>query len=168
MIEIGLQLFSKMNQNKWTAMLLPILGGWFVGRSTAKHVKMYRRANQPKFKPPAWAFGPAWTILYALMGYAAHLAYRADPALVTAKGQLGAKLYLAQLAVNYMWMPLFFRYKMSKLALVNIGAVTGTVIWLSKTWSSIAPMASKLLLPYIGWLGFAGYLVSCTFRKGQR
>jgi len=36
---------------------------------------MYMALKQPPFKPPPYIFGPAWTVLYGLMGYAAHRAW---------------------------------------------------------------------------------------------
>ncbi len=41
----------------------------------AKTGKTYDAAKQPPYKPPPQVFGPTWTILYALMGYAAHRAW---------------------------------------------------------------------------------------------
>jgi benzodiazapine receptor len=31
--------------------------------------------KQPPFRPPPWLFGPAWTVLYGLMGYSAYRAW---------------------------------------------------------------------------------------------
>ena len=31
----------------------------------------YRSLRTPSWGPPAWLFGPVWTVLYALMGVAA-------------------------------------------------------------------------------------------------
>jgi tryptophan-rich sensory protein len=33
----------------------------------------YRALRRPAWAPPPWLFGPAWTLLYALMGVAAWL-----------------------------------------------------------------------------------------------
>lgn len=30
--------------------------------------------RQPAYRPPPWLFGPAWTVLYGLMGYSAYRA----------------------------------------------------------------------------------------------
>lgn len=68
--------------------------------------------KQPPGNPPAWAFGPVWTILYGMMGYASHLVVEvADKNLnpTTSKTAVTALgMYYAQLALNFAWMPLFF------------------------------------------------------------
>lgn len=58
--------------------------------------------KQPPFRPPPQAFGPVWTILYGLMGYAAHRAYSTGmhPLSSTEQHLLtkqGATLYTIQL-----------------------------------------------------------------------
>jgi hypothetical protein len=64
--------------------------------------KSYMALKQPPFRPPPQAFGPVWTILYGLMGYAAHRAYSTGmhPLSSTEQHLLtkqGATLYTIQL-----------------------------------------------------------------------
>jgi len=43
----------------------PSIAGWYAG------------IVKPALNPPAWVFGPVWTTLYALMGIAAFLVWKA-------------------------------------------------------------------------------------------
>ncbi|KAL2312987.1 TspO/peripheral benzodiazepine receptor [Schizosaccharomyces pombe] len=158
-MDLNYQVFTSISKNWWSASLVPVACGWFIGNSY-KPRKDYENKKQPKFHPPASAFGPAWTLLYLTMGYASHLAYKADPLMITNASRNGSILYIAQLAANFAWMPLFYGLAKPKLALADLGILTGLVGWLAKTWWPLAPTASKWLIPYLAWLGYAGYLVS--------
>ncbi|EPY49335.1 tspO/peripheral benzodiazepine receptor [Schizosaccharomyces cryophilus OY26] len=158
-MDLNYRVFTSISQTWWIAGLVPTTFGWITAGLNKNKMDRYKTRKQPKFQAPDYVFGPAWTILYFAMGYASHLAYQADPLLITNAGRKGAALYLTQLALNYSWMPLFCCQK-PKLALLNIGALTGVVGWLAKTWWPIAPTASKILVPYLAWLAYAGYLVS--------
>jgi benzodiazapine receptor len=96
------------------------------------------------------------------MGYASHRAFiagRDSPFYaVQAAAATGATLYTVQLALNLAWMPLFFGIERPIEAAVDILALTGTVAALAVTWWDVDRVASYLLLPYLGWLGFANYL----------
>lgn len=35
----------------------------------------YMALKQPPYRPPPWVFGPMWTVLYGLMGFAAYRAW---------------------------------------------------------------------------------------------
>lgn len=38
---------------------------------------MYMALKQPPLRPPPYVFGPVWTLLYGLMGYAGYRAWTA-------------------------------------------------------------------------------------------
>ena len=74
------------------------------------------------------------------------------------QSQQGATLYTIQLALNLIWMPLFFRLKRPIEATVDIVALTGTVGYLTYVWGQVDEIAGWALVPYLSWLGFATYL----------
>lgn len=92
--------------------------------------KHYLALKQPPYRPPPQVFGPAWTLLYGLMGYSAYRAYTVGMSpFASAEHQLmtkhGATLYTVQLGLNLIWMPLFFWAKRPIEATVDIVALTG-------------------------------------------
>ena len=103
-----------------------------------------------------------WTTLYALMGYAAHRAWHTGSASVNPEirslTKHGATLYTVQLALNLVWMPLFFGLKRPIEASVDIVGLTGVTGYLLYVWGQVDSVAGWCLAPYLGWLGFATYL----------
>ena len=70
----------------------------------------------------------------------------------------GATLYTIQLALNLLWMPLFFGLKRPIEATVDIVALTGVTGYLTYIWGQVDVVAGWALVPYMGWLSFATYL----------
>ncbi|EKD20787.1 uncharacterized protein L3040_004690 [Drepanopeziza brunnea f. sp. 'multigermtubi'] len=151
--------------NPAASILFPIALGTAVGYSVSpkKSQKTYMALKQPPYRPPPYVFGPAWTVLYGLMGFSAYRAYStgmstfasAEKHLLTKQG---ATLYTIQLGLNLIWTPLFFWLKRPVEATVDIVALTGTVSYLAYIWGQVDPVAGWALAPYLGWLGFATYL----------
>lgn len=79
------------------SILLPIAAGTAVGFSTrpSETQDTYLALRQPPFRPPPWVFGPAWTGLYGLMGFAAYRAWTSGMHAVD-----GNKLALAHVRRN--------------------------------------------------------------------
>ncbi|KAI7296983.1 hypothetical protein KC352_g15 [Hortaea werneckii] len=75
------------------AILLPIAAGTAVGFSTRpkETQRTYLALRQPPLRPPPQVFGPVWTLLYGLMGYAAYRAWNAGVGSFDAKKVLLAK-----------------------------------------------------------------------------
>src|SRR5512144_2474003 len=65
----------------------------------------YASLKKPSWNPPGWMFGPVWTALYTMMAVAAWLVWRQGGWNKQRKPLL---LFLAQLALNALWTPLFF------------------------------------------------------------
>ncbi|KAL0254390.1 hypothetical protein SLS55_009865 [Diplodia seriata] len=145
------------------AILLPVVAGAGIGYLTRPQTdSTYDKLKRPKGRPPAWLFGPVWTLLYAGMGYASYRAWAAgltslDPVKADAAKQ-GATLYTIQLGLNLLWMPLFFGFGRPLAATVDIVALTGTVGCLAYTWSQVDQTSAWLMAPYLAWLSFATYL----------
>ncbi|KAL8643160.1 MAG: hypothetical protein Q9228_000222 [Teloschistes exilis] len=164
----SLTLPSAIFANPAASILLPVGLGLGVGYSVSPKStqKTYLALQQPPYRPPPQVFGPTWTSLYALMGYAAYRAWTTgstsiNPQTVQLTKQ-GATLFTIQLGLNLIWMPLFFRLKRPIEATVDIVALTGVTGYLTYIWSQVDTVAAWSLAPYLGWLSFATYLSAGT------
>jgi tryptophan-rich sensory protein len=115
----------------------------------------YGQLIQPSWAPPPSVFGPVWTILYALMGIAAWLVWRADSFRAT---RAALSLFLLQLAVNALWTWLFFAWSQGALAFADIVLLWVLVVATAVSFWRISPLAGALLIPYLLWVSFAAAL----------
>lgn len=124
---------------------------------------MYQTIKQPPYRPPPQIFGPAWTVLYGLMGYAAYRAVHYGMGPLSSVEHIrmakhGATLYTIQLGLNLAWMPLFFWLKRPIEATADAVVLLGINSYLAYLWGSVDRVAGLCLVPYVGWLTFATYL----------
>lgn len=138
----------------------PLIGGL----ATRQSVSTWYREELalPAWNPPSWVFGPVWTVLYIMMGTAAFLVWQRlarhhNRALHT-QMKLLLGLYAAQLSLNTLWPVLFFGLQSPGAALVGITLLLAAIIATSWSFWRVRPLASWLLLPYLGWTGFAAAL----------
>lgn len=115
----------------------------------------YPTLTKPSFTPPAWVFGPVWSLLYAMMGVAAWLVWR-ERGLRRAAGAM--ILFAAQLVCSAAWSGLFFGLRSPGAALADIAALWGLLVATVAAFWRIRPAAAALLLPYLGWVSFAAIL----------
>jgi len=135
------------------------LGAWLLasfvtaaigGLASINAAGFYGQLIQPSWAPPAWLFGPVWTVLYILMAVAAWLVWRRQ-------GFQGAalKLFVVQLLFNALWTWLFFVWRLGAVAFIEIVllwlliAATIVLFW------RVQRVAALLLLPYLAWVSFA-------------
>ncbi len=116
----------------------------------------YQVLNQPPLSPPGWVFPVVWSVLYLLMGEASYRVCIADVSSAQKKKALIA--YGAQLFLNFLW-PLFFFGGQLYLTAFIILVLLWVGIFITLRWfSQIDEKAGDLLIPYLLWVTFAGYL----------
>jgi tryptophan-rich sensory protein len=112
---------------------------------------------KPFFMPPGWVFAVVWPILYALLGLALALVLAEPP---TQRRKSALILFLAQLALNFAWSPVFFAAHAIQPALVIIVVMVGLAALSASQFRQIRLPAGLLMLPYLFWLCFAAALNS--------
>ena len=128
------------------------LSGWLTRAATAAYNTSILK---PPLSPPGWVFPVVWTILFALMGFGAARIYLSAPSAVRS---LGLNLFIAQLAVNFLWSPIFFNRQAYGLAFFWLLLLLGLVLTMTLVFRKTDPVAAKLQIPYLLWLTFAAYL----------
>ena len=142
-----------MKRKPLSVSLLISLGtGVIAGFLTSGSMEKYQEMYHPPLSPPGWVFPIVWLILYTLMGIAAYRIYMKNP-----KAE-ALKLYLIQLAVNFLWPIFFFNLGWQLFAAVWILLLWYLVWLLIKEFARIDQGAARLLIPYLIWLTFAAYL----------
>lgn len=116
----------------------------------------YATLNKPFFAPPNWIFGPVWTLLYFLMGVAIYLIWKQG--WQNKKVKMAGIFFLAQLALNFIWSPIFFGLRAPLLGLIVIVAMWGVIVMTMKKFYPLSRTAFYLLVPYLLWVSFATLL----------
>ena len=116
----------------------------------------YRTLNQPPLSPPGWVFPIVWTILYLLMGYASYRISTSDVPAGERKKAL--TFYGIQLFLNFLWPIVFFRFRWYFAAFILLLALWVFIYLTMYRFEKIDETAETLLIPYLLWVTFAGYL----------
>lgn len=150
-----------MDVRRWTFAVAPVAAAAGLGGLGARGApRTYARLRKPSWAPPAAAFGPVWSALYVGIGAAGWRLY--------ASGSRSTRtLHLGQLALNAAWPIAFFgiRDKRASLAIIALldAAVAAEVLGLRGE----DPVAAALLVPYLGWSGFATALNAAVSDPGE-
>lgn len=132
-------------------MGLVLGGGLALGYLTAPG-EWYAGLRKPPFNPPAWIFGPVWTGLYVLIAIAGWRVWE--------RGRTGwpMKLWWVQLALNFLWTPVFFSAHQIGAALVVILLLLAAVLGFILSGQQLDRVAAWLFIPYAVWVAFASLL----------
>ena len=142
-------------------LLLAFAAAAVGGFASADASDFYRDLVRPSWAPPGWLFGPVWSVLYALMGVAAWLVWRA-------RGFGGARnellVFVIQLAVNALWTWLFFVWRQGGLAFAEVLLLLALILATIVLFWRVNRIAAVLLIPYLLWVSFASALTFSTWR----
>ncbi|WP_375428759.1 TspO/MBR family protein [uncultured Sphingomonas sp.] len=148
-----------MSFPRWAAVTVPavLLLGFLSGSiaPAGSENAWYAALAKPAATPPDWAFPVAWTTLYALMGLALAMILHARGA----RGRgVAIALFVVALALNLVWLPLFFGAHRVTLGWMLIAAMVASGILATIAFGRIRSAAAWAMVPYLVWIGYAGVL----------
>lgn len=137
-------------------LVVPLAVGGLAALLTGGGMDAFKTLNQPPLSPPGWLFPLVWTILYILMGIASYLVLISGaPWQDSSRAIL---IYAVQLAFNFLWPIFFFGLSAYLFAFVWLVALWLLVLITILLFKRISAAAAYLLIPYLVWVTFAGYL----------
>jgi tryptophan-rich sensory protein len=122
----------------------------------------YQGLRQPVWKPPDLWFGPAWTLVFSLIGWAGARAWlRADG---RAERMRLFWAFGVNATLNVLWSWLFFRWRRPDWAQLELLPFWLSIVGLILIVRRTDKVAASLLLPYLAWVTFAAALNCAVVR----
>jgi tryptophan-rich sensory protein len=116
----------------------------------------YLALVKPWWSPPAWLFGPVWTVLYAIIAVTFSIVfYKAYTGVIS---WMVALPFALNLIFNFAFTPIQFGLQNNLLASIDILLVVVTLVWaLLALWYAVPDMrwAVYINIPYLLWGTFA-------------
>lgn len=134
-------------------LLIPLAVGGLSAFLTKNIMEIFKTLQKPPLSPPAKLFPFVWTILYLMMGLASYI-------VLTSKkpNTLGLILYGVQLFFNFFWSILFFNKEMYLFSFIWLVIMWFLILATTILFYRSAKFAGYLMIPYLLWVAFAGYL----------
>lgn len=158
-----------MNASRRIRLLKPILVAAFAALCVALLGALmtdigpwYRGLVQPAWKPPDAAFGPIWTVIFALAAAAGVIGWRRAPSRVEREQML--VLFALNAFLNVLWSLLYFRLRRPDWALWEVPLLWLSVLALVLFLARFAKPAAWALVPYLVWVAIAAALNWQTVR----
>lgn len=129
-----------------------VMGGSIVIGGVTAPGDWYAALNKPPFSPPDWIFAPVWTTLYIIIAIAGWRAWRRN------RNSAPMKVWWVQLALNFVWSPVFFLAHRIGIALGVIVLLLAAIVGFIVTVWRLDRAASLLFVPYGAWVAFASLL----------
>ena len=138
------------------SILIPLFVGILASLLTGGGMEDFASLEKPPLAPPGWLFPIVWTILYILMGIASYFIVTSDAEKEQKDSAKSA--YTFQLIVNFLWPVFFFSLEWYLFSLIWLILLLVLIAVTIVRFYTISPKAAYLLLPYLLWVTFAGYL----------
>ena len=137
-------------------LVIPLAVGGLSAFLTRDAMRLFGAVKQPPFSPPEWLFPVVWTILYILMGIASYRVWTAGVSIHRRDRAL--RIYALDLAFNFLWPIFFFGTELYLFSFFWLFALWLLTLLCVILYRYISEAAGKLMIPYLVWLSFAGYL----------
>ncbi|MBR0801788.1 tryptophan-rich sensory protein [Bradyrhizobium jicamae] len=144
---------------RWTllAFIVVVVGMGFLIGFVIRPDDWYRSLAKPSFNPPDWIFGPVWAVVYLLIAIAGWRTWMRE------SKSAALSLWVAQLAVNYSWTPVFFGLHATGYALSVILVLLCLILAFIVNHLREDPTSALLFLPYACWVVFASVLNAAIY-----
>lgn len=146
-------------------ILFPLLLGLLTGFLIRNDTGLYKVLIRPPFSLPANLFAPVWSVLYLMMGVSLYLFRKSTTDIVLrSEGQL---LFGIQLFLNLLWPIVFFKLR---LFLGAFGLLVLLFVFILLTVAQFYRanrVSGVLLLPYLFYTVYAGYLNLAIYLLNQ-
>ncbi len=142
------------------AIVVPLVVGGISAFISSNAMNTFETMKQPTLSPPAILFPIVWTILYIMMGVSSYLIWTetsSDEKLISARKK-GIIIYGIQLFMNFCWSPIFFNGGYYYFAFAWLVVLWALILSLIIIFWKLSKTAACLLIPYLLWTTFAGYL----------
>lgn len=134
-------------------LFIPLAIGSLSAFLTKDNIQLFQLINKPTLSPPSWIFPIVWTILYILMGIASYLVWT-----MPRTNNCALIFYLIQLGFNFFWTIIFFNFKLYLFAFIWLLLMWLLILKTTLLFYQTSKPAGYLMLPYLLWVSFAGYL----------
>lgn len=142
---------------QWKKLILciaiPLAAGGLAGLLIRNSMETFQSLNKPALSPPGWLFPVVWTILYILMGIASYLILTSEK-----PNQSALVFYGIQLIFNFFWSIIFFNFEAYLFSFVWLIILWVLILATMILFFRVSEPSGYLLLPYLLWVTFAGYL----------
>lgn len=137
-------------------LAVPLIIGGLSALLSGPGMELFASLEKPPLSPPGWLFPVVWTFLYLLMGLASYLVLESGGE----QKQISAALtmYGVQLAVNFFWSIFFFNMQLYLFSFFWLVLLWCLILATLISFYRLSKPAGLLLVPYLLWVTFAGYL----------
>jgi len=157
---------TSMRRHPWLGLILWIglcLGAGALGALVTRPAVegWYPFLRKPVWTPPSWLFGPVWTVLYFLTGFAAWRVWRRSESV----GRSAALTWFAgQLLLNTLWSFLFFGLRAPGWAFEEVVVLWVAITVTTRCFYRLDRLAGWGMTPYLAWVSFASLLNLAIWR----
>ena len=138
-------------------IVLTLAVGGLSALITGKDMEIYKSVQTPPLSPPSWLFPVAWSILYVLMAISFTLVCtKREP--LSPQRSSAVRLYACNLILNFFWTIIFFKLRAFIAAFFWLVVLWGVILAMILSFRKTDKKAALLLVPYLLWVTFAGYL----------
>jgi len=131
-----------------------------VGASLTEIGPWYLALKQPSWKPPDFAFGIIWSVIFTLCAFSGWRAWLVSK--TSAHKFRVAFLFALNGLLNIFWSWLYFNQHRPDLAMTELYFLWASILLLIIGLWRMSRISSALLVPYLVWVTTAGFLNAAT------